>query len=234
MIQHPWEDAPVFANRLQEQAGLLGTLYTAEALKGKFVQGLDPGVGGFLAAVGPIHKDESFMALVTRTSDLAQGVTSIRQHSTEKLFTFSSEPTSSPTSQIRVGRSRLLAITEPDEKSTSTSGEFEDNDKYDVAMHAEIGCMVVNGDRGQPPTRYCYICWKPTQMSSDLPLISDEEREAIAKRREVALADRSRVERFLPCPAWLTRDMQQPLIRQGEKPHLRFGERHNVGMDQQN
>jgi hypothetical protein len=111
----------LIASRLQEQAGLLGTLYTAEELKGKFVQGLAPGVGGFLAAVGPSHKDESFMALVTRTADLDQGVTSIAQHSTGKLSTFSSRPTSSPAPQIRVGRSRLLAITEPDEKSSSTS-----------------------------------------------------------------------------------------------------------------
>jgi hypothetical protein len=44
----------------------------------------------------------------------------------------------------------LLAITEPDEKSSSTSGESEDNDKYDVAMDGELGCMIVNGDRGQP------------------------------------------------------------------------------------
>jgi hypothetical protein len=58
MMQHPGEDVPLFASRLQEQAGLLGTLYTAEELKGKFVQGLTPGVGGFLAAVGPSHKDE--------------------------------------------------------------------------------------------------------------------------------------------------------------------------------
>jgi hypothetical protein len=98
------------------------------------------------------------MALVTRTADLTQGVTSIAQHSTGNLSTFSSGPTSSPTPQIRVGRSRLLAITEPDEKSSSTSGESEDNDKYDVAMDAELGCMIVNGGRGQLPTRYCYIC----------------------------------------------------------------------------
>jgi hypothetical protein len=94
------------------------------------------------------------MALVTRTADLAQGVTSIAQHFTEELSTFSIRPTSSPTPQIRFGRSRLLAITELDEKSSSTSGESEDNDKYDVAMDAELGCMIVNGDRGQPPTRY--------------------------------------------------------------------------------
>jgi hypothetical protein len=94
--------------------------------------------------------------------------------------------------------------------------------------------MVVTGDRGQPPTRYCYICWKPTHISPDCPLISDEEREDIAKRREAALADRSRVVRFHPSPARLTRSKQQPLIRQGEKRHLRFGERHNVGMDQKN
>jgi hypothetical protein len=73
--------------------------------------------------------------------------------------------------------------------------------------------------------------WKPTHISPDCPLISDEEREAIAKRREAAFADRSCVVRFRPIPAWLARDQQQPLIRQGEKPHLRFGERHNVGMD---
>jgi hypothetical protein len=119
----------------------------------------------------------------------------------------------------------LLAITEPDEKSSSTSGESEDNDKYDVALDAELGCMVVNGDHNQPPTRYCYICWKPRHISPDCPLISDEEREAIAKRREAALADRSRVVGFRPSHAWLTKDNQQPLIRQGEKPHLRFGER---------
>jgi hypothetical protein len=95
------------------------------------------------------------MALVSRTADLAQGVTSIAQHSTWKLSTLSSGPTSSPAPQIRVGRSRLLAISEPDEKSSSDSGESEDNGKYDVAMDAELGCMVDNGDRGQPPTRYC-------------------------------------------------------------------------------
>jgi hypothetical protein len=92
----------------------MGTLYTAEELRGKFVQGLAPGVGGFLAAVGPSHKDEIFMALVTRTADLAQGVTSIAQHSTGKRSTFSSGPTSSPAPQIRVDCIRLLAITEPD------------------------------------------------------------------------------------------------------------------------
>jgi hypothetical protein len=232
MMQHPGEDVPVFASRLQEQSGILGTLYTAEELKGKFAQGLAPGVGGFLAAVGPSDKDESFMALITRTADLAQGVTSIAQHSIGKLSTFSSRPTRSLTPQIRVGRSQLLAITVPDEKSSSTSGESEDNDKYDVEMDAEIGCMIVNGDRGQPPTRYCCVCWNPRKTSPESPLISDEEREAIAKRREAALADRSRVVRFRPSPAWITRDKQPPLIRQGEKPHLRFGERHNVGMDQ--
>jgi hypothetical protein len=63
-------------------------------------------------------------------------------------------------------------------------------------------------------------------------LISDEEREAIAKRREAALADTSRVVRFRSSPACLTRDKKPPLIRQGEKPHLRFGARHNVWMDQ--
>jgi Retrotransposon gag protein len=73
MMQHPGEDVPLFASRLQEQAGLLDTLYTAEELEGKFVQGLAPGVGDFLAAVGSSHKDESFMALVARTADLAQG-----------------------------------------------------------------------------------------------------------------------------------------------------------------
>jgi hypothetical protein len=98
-------------------------------------------------------------------------------------------------------------------------------------MDAELVCLVVNGNRCQPPTCYCYICWKPTHISPDCPLISDEERDAIAKRREAALADRSRVVRFHPSPAWLTRDKQQPLIRQGGKPHLRFGERHNVGID---
>jgi hypothetical protein len=128
----------------------LGTLYTTEELKCKFVQGLAPGVGGFLAAVGSSHKDESFMALVTQTADLAQGLTSIAQDSTGKLSTFSSGPTSSPTQQICVGRSRLLAITEPDEKSLSTFGESKDNDKYDEVMDAELGCMIVNGDRGQP------------------------------------------------------------------------------------
>jgi hypothetical protein len=46
-------------------------IYTARELKGKLVQGLTPGVGGFLADVGPSHKDENFMALVTRTADLA-------------------------------------------------------------------------------------------------------------------------------------------------------------------
>jgi hypothetical protein len=116
-------------------------------LKGKFVQGLAPGVGRFLAAVGPSHKDERFMALVTRTADLAQGVASIAQHSSGKLSTFSSGSTSTPAPKIRVGRSRLLAITEP---SSSNSGEFEDNDRYDVAMDAEIGCIIVNGERGQP------------------------------------------------------------------------------------
>jgi hypothetical protein len=107
----------------------------------------------------------------------------------------------SPTPQIRVGRSRLLAITEPDENSSSTSGESEDNDKYDVAMDTELGCMIVNGDGGQPPTCYCYICWNLTYISPDCPLISDEEREAIAKRREVSPADRSRVVCFRPSPA---------------------------------
>jgi hypothetical protein len=105
------------------------------------------------------------MALVMRTADLAQGVASIAQHSTGKQSTFSRRPTSSPAPQIRVGRSRLLAITESDEKSSSTSGESEDNDKYDVAMDVELGCMVINGDRGQPPTRCCYICWYPTNIS---------------------------------------------------------------------
>jgi hypothetical protein len=99
MMQHPGEDVLLLASRLQEQAGLLGTLYTAEELKGKFVQGLAPGVCGFLAAVGPSHKDESFMALVTWTADLAQGVTSIAQHSAWKVSTFSSGPTSSPVPQ---------------------------------------------------------------------------------------------------------------------------------------
>jgi hypothetical protein len=56
MMQHPAEDVPVFASRLQEQAGLLGTLYTAEELIGKFVQGLAPGLSGLLAAVGPRMK----------------------------------------------------------------------------------------------------------------------------------------------------------------------------------
>jgi hypothetical protein len=222
----------VFASRLQEQAGLLGTLYTAEELKGKFVQGLAPGVGAFLAAVGPSHKDESFMALVTRTADLAQGVTSIAQHSTGKLVTFSSGSTSSSTPQNRIGRSWLLPITEPDEKFSSTSGKSEDNDMYDVEMDAGLGCMIVNGNRGQPPTRYCYICWNPTHLSPECSLISDEEREAIAKRRETALAGRSRVVRFRPSPVWITRDEQTLLIRQVEKPHLRFGACHNVGMDQ--
>jgi hypothetical protein len=174
------------------------------------------------------------MALVMRIAELAQGVTSIAQLSTGKLSTFSGRPTSSPASQIRVGLSRLLAITEPDEKSSSTSGESEYNDKYDVAMDAKIGCMVVNGDRGQPLTRYCYIFWKPTHISPDCPLISDEELEAIAKRREASLADKSHVVRFRPSPVWLTKDNQPCLIRQGEKPHLCFGERHNVGMDQKN
>jgi hypothetical protein len=73
--------------------------------------------------------------------------------------------------------------------------------------------------------------WKPTHISPDCPLISDEEREATAKRREAALADRSRVVRFRPSPAWLTRDKQQTLIRQGHKPHHRFVESHNVEMD---
>jgi hypothetical protein len=36
MMQHTGENVPLFASRLQEQAGLLGTLYTAEKLKGKF------------------------------------------------------------------------------------------------------------------------------------------------------------------------------------------------------
>jgi hypothetical protein len=127
MMQHPGEDFPVLASRLQEQADLLGTLYTAEDLKDKFVQGLAPGVGGFLAAVGPSHKDEIFMALVTRAAELAQGVTSIAQKYTGKLSTFSSGPPSSTTPQIRVGLSRLLSITEPDDRSSSTSGESEDN-----------------------------------------------------------------------------------------------------------
>jgi hypothetical protein len=117
-MKHLGEDVPLFASRLQKQAGQMGTLYIAEEQKGKFVQGLAPGVGGFLAAVGSSHKDESFMALVTRTADLAQGVTSIAQHSTGKLSTFSSRPTSSPAPKLRVDRSRLLAITEPDEKSS--------------------------------------------------------------------------------------------------------------------
>jgi hypothetical protein len=99
-------------------------------------------------------------------------------------------------------------------------------------MDAELGYMVVNGERGQPSTRYCFICWNPTHISPDCPLISDEEQEAIAKRREAALADRSRVVRFRSIPVWITRDKKPRLIRQGKKPHLRFGERHNVGMDQ--
>jgi hypothetical protein len=136
---------------------------------------LAPGVGGLFAAVGPSHKDESFMALVTWTADLAQGVTSISQHSTGKLATFSSLPTSSNAPQICVGRSRLLAITEPDERPSSTSGESEENDKYDVAMDADLGCMIVNGDRGQAPTRYCSICWNPAHITPDCLLISDEE-----------------------------------------------------------
>jgi hypothetical protein len=108
------------------------------------------------------------------------------------------------------------------------------NDQYDVTMDAELGCTIVNGERGQPPTRYCYICWNPTHISPDCLLISGEEREDIAKRREAAIADRSRVVRFNPNPAWLTRDKQPPLIRQGEKPLLRFGERHSVRMDRKN
>jgi hypothetical protein len=122
MMQHPGEEVPVFASRLQEQAGLLGTLYTAEELKGKFVPGLAPGVGRYLTTVGPSDKDESFMALLTRTADLAQGVTSIAQHSTGKISTFSGGAMSSTTLQIRVSCSRLLAITDPDEKFSSTSG----------------------------------------------------------------------------------------------------------------
>jgi hypothetical protein len=109
MLQHPGEDVPLFASRLQEQAGLLGTLYTAEELQGKFFQGLAPGVGGFLVAVGPSHTNESFMALVTRTTDLAQGVSSISQHSTGKLSTFSSGLMSSPAPQICAGRSRFTS-----------------------------------------------------------------------------------------------------------------------------
>jgi hypothetical protein len=234
MMQHPGEDDPVLASRLQEQAGLSGTLYTAEELKGQFSQALAPGVGWLFAAVGPSHKDESFIPLVTPTADLAEGVFSISQHSTGKLSTFSSGLTSSPIPQIRVGRSRLLSITEPDEKSLSSSGESDDNDKYDVAMDAELSCMIVNGKDGQPPTSYCHICWKPTHISPDCTLISDEKCETIAKRREDALADRSRVVRFHTSAAWLTRNKQPPLIRQGDKPHLRFGERHNVGMDPKN
>jgi hypothetical protein len=117
-MQHPGEDVQVFASQLQEQQTcLLSTLYTAEELKGKFSQGFAPGVGELFAPVGPSHKDERFMALVTRTADLAQGVTFIAQHSTGKLSTFYRGPTSSPTTQICVGRSRLLAIIEPGEKS---------------------------------------------------------------------------------------------------------------------
>jgi hypothetical protein len=86
MMQHHGEDVSLLASRLQEQAGLLGTLYTAEELKGKFVQGLAPGVGEFLAAVCPSQKDESLMALVTRTADLAQGVTFITQHYRETIY----------------------------------------------------------------------------------------------------------------------------------------------------
>jgi hypothetical protein len=124
----------------------------------------------------------------------------------------------------------LLAITEPDELSSLNSGESEDNDKYDVAIDAELGSMIINDERGKAPTRYCYICWKPTHISPDCPLISDEEREDIAKRREDAPANRSRVVRFRPSPAKLTIYKQPPLIRQREKPHLRLGERHNIGM----
>jgi hypothetical protein len=45
MKQRPGEDVTVCASRLQEQAGLFDTLYAAEELRGKFVQGLAPGGG---------------------------------------------------------------------------------------------------------------------------------------------------------------------------------------------
>jgi hypothetical protein len=111
MMQHPGEDVTVFASRLQGHAIIFGKLYTAQELKGKFVQDLAPGVGGFLTAFGPSHNDERFMAIVTQTADLAQDVISTSQHSTRKLST-------SPAERrlllhtIRVCRSRLLAITE--------------------------------------------------------------------------------------------------------------------------
>jgi hypothetical protein len=53
MMQHPGEDVPVFASRLQEQAGLLSTLYTAEELKSKFVQGTWYCVHGRACEIAP-------------------------------------------------------------------------------------------------------------------------------------------------------------------------------------
>jgi hypothetical protein len=58
-------------------------------------------------------------------------------HSTDKLRTLPSGSTISPAQSVRVGRSRLLSITEPDMKSQSIIRESEDNDKYDVEMDAE-------------------------------------------------------------------------------------------------
>jgi hypothetical protein len=65
-------------------------------------------------------------------------------------------------------------------------------------MDAELGCTIVIGERGQPPNRYCYTCWKLRHTSPVCPLITDAKREAIALRREAAVDDRSRVTRFRP------------------------------------
>jgi hypothetical protein len=59
MMQHPGEGVPVLASRPQEQAGLLGTLYTANELKGKFVQGLLLVLVGFSQLLAPVTRMKS-------------------------------------------------------------------------------------------------------------------------------------------------------------------------------
>jgi hypothetical protein len=93
--------------------------------------------------------------------------------------------------------------------------------------------MVDSGERGQPATRYCYICRSTTHISPDCPFMIDKEREEIAKRREVALAEGSRMAHFRPTPAWLIRERRLPLVEAREaRPSIHFGERHNIGTDQ--
>jgi hypothetical protein len=70
------------------------------------------------------------------------------------------------------------------------------------ASRADRDGLIASVD--SPPIRCCYICWKPTHISLDLSLISDEKRLATGKRREVALAVRCRRAQFRPNPGRLT------------------------------